>query len=321
MPLQTLYTDILKLDVEAIVNSTHEVPVLGEGLDLDIHRHAGWELMRHREMFGTLKVTDAIITEGYELKASYVIHVVGPRFDFRHPDETLEKLYQTYINALTLADHHAIKSIAFPLIGSGYFGIPFDLALETAEKAIHEYLKTSTLNVYLALVDPVRSTKFLHAKARMIEYVRRHYRENVIETLHAAPMMHYHRSIDNEDVEDLNGKLTETFSDMLFRFIFEKKIDEVKMYQYAGLTKQHFSKIRSQQDYIPKRKTAMVLAVAMHLNLDETIDLLATCGYTFQTSNHFDLAIKFYISRKMYDIDEIDQSLFELNLETLRNYG
>ena len=85
----------------------------------------------------------------------------------------------------------------------------------------------------------------------------------------------------------------ESFSDMLFRLIREKGESEVEVYRKAGITAQHFSKIRSRSDYQPTKDTVIALALALKLSLPETKDLMRTAGLAFTHSSKKDMVIEY----------------------------
>ena len=80
LPLQIIRQDIIKMQVDAIVNSAHPHAAIGYGVDSRIHDAAGPLLFKAREQIGSIPVSKAFMTEGYKLMAKHVIHTVGPNY-------------------------------------------------------------------------------------------------------------------------------------------------------------------------------------------------------------------------------------------------
>ena len=127
------------------------------------------------------------------------------------------------------------------------------------------------------------------------------------------------KSVKNrsETLEDILAKPGQTFCDKLFSLIHEKNQDDVEVYKRANLDRKHFSKIRSNVNYRPTKKTALALAIALRLNMDETADLLARAELALSPSNRGDLIVMYFIERQKYDIWEINSMLFKFGQPTL----
>lgn len=138
--------------VDAIVNSANPRPVVGGGVDRAIHKAAGAELLVARKKIGDIATSKAAITPGFHLYAKYVIHTVGPVWqDGNHGEREL--LASAYTASLRLAADHECSFIAFPLISSGVFGCPSDIAIATATQAIRNFLQEHEMEVYLVVFD------------------------------------------------------------------------------------------------------------------------------------------------------------------------
>lgn len=115
-------------------------------------------------------------------------------------------------------------------------------------------------------------------------------------------------------------KLELTFSEKLLELIEAKGRKASEIYARAGITKTHFSKIKADKDYHPTKETALAFAIALHLDLDETTDLLRRAGYSISHSSESDLIVEFYIKKGVYNIDRINNQLDLRGHKTLTNW-
>ena len=135
MQLEVVTADITTLDVDAIVNAANTRMRGGGGVDGAIHRAAGRGLLKECEQRfpDGLATGSAGWTNGHNLRARWVIHVVGPVYDATHSDRGL--LESCYRNALRVADQLIASSdmssftMAFPLVSAGVYGWPKDDAV------------------------------------------------------------------------------------------------------------------------------------------------------------------------------------------------
>ena len=129
--LEAIQTNIVTLDIDAIVNAANTTLLGGGGVDGAIHRAAGPELLAECRKLGGCPTGEARITGGYRLSARHVIHTVGPVYrDGRHGEPEL--LASCYRESLKLAADHSLATIAFPAISCGVYGYPWEEAVEIA---------------------------------------------------------------------------------------------------------------------------------------------------------------------------------------------
>ena len=82
-----------------------------------------------------------MVTTGGNLKAKHIIHAVGPRFQ---EEDSEWKLRMTVLNALKKAGEIGAKTVVFPPMGAGFYGIPLDVSARITIETVKEYLSNAT---------------------------------------------------------------------------------------------------------------------------------------------------------------------------------
>ena len=151
--LALMQGDITRVEVDAIVNAANAALAGGGGVDGAIHRAGGPTIMEECRKIGGCPTGSAVATHAGRLKAQYVFHAVGPRYQQRGDEEQL--LANAYQSCLDLAEQYQIKSIAFPSISTGVYGYPVTLAAPIALRTVVRHLQqpTSLQQVIFVLFD------------------------------------------------------------------------------------------------------------------------------------------------------------------------
>ncbi len=151
--IRIINADITTLSVEAIVNAANPTLYGGGGVDGAIHDAAGPNLLhackniRKSQYPQGLPTGQAVITPGFNLSAKHIIHTVGPVY---HKDD-LALLADCYRNSLKLAEDHNCKSIAFPSISTGAYGVPITQAVKIVKKVIDSFESQHIKEIILVL--------------------------------------------------------------------------------------------------------------------------------------------------------------------------
>lgn len=335
MPFTIVRQDITKIRADAIVNAANTDLQMGGGVSRAIFEAAGVsQLQAACDRIGPIKTGEAVITPGFGLPAKFIIHTAGPIYRPGEKEQNEHYLRLAYTNSLKRALENDCKSIAFPLISSGIYGYPKDEALQVATSAIEDFLKDNDIDISLVFFDKAAfsiSQKLLEAVA---SYLDKHHIETR-ESRSKEPLELEQSSLfktdeliskENEPVfieifdpssgaatplDALVGNLDEPFSRMLLRLIDAKEMSDVEVYKRANLDRKLFSKIRSNKNYMPSKRTALALAVALKLSLDETDELLERAGYALSHAVKFDVIVEYFITNGKYNIFEINEVLFE----------
>lgn len=186
MPFQIVRDDITHIHADAIVNTANPKPIVGSGVDAGIHRKAGPQLLEARQKIGPIAIGDAAVTPAFGLDAQYVIHTVGPAWHGGHSGEE-RTLRSCYARSLQLAKQLRCASIAFPLISTGNYGFPKDLALQVAMDTIRGFLRKNEMLITLVVFDRDSFQLSSRLSAKITNFIDEHYIQEAARWQQGAP--------------------------------------------------------------------------------------------------------------------------------------
>ena len=332
MPFHIVRQDIAAMSADAIVNTANPMPVIGDGVDAAIHEKAGPELLAARRQIGKLAPGQCAVTAAFGLSARYVIHTVGPMWKggLMGEGRLLRKCYES---ALALAQRHGCESIALPLISTGNYGFPKERALNIALNAIGAFLLKYDMTVYLVVYDREScrlsenlmgavtafiDDNYIDAKPKLLRRRADSAAGRAVLEECCAPMMAPCAFVPKAaTLDELLAQTDAGFSETLLKLIDRTGKKDSVIYKRANVSRQHFSKIRNDPGYKPTKSTAIAFAMALELDLEQTQDLIGRAGYTLTRASKFDVAIMYFIDRRIYNIIDINLTLFSLDLPTL----
>lgn len=107
----------------------------------------------------------------------------------------------------------------------------------------------------------------------------------------------------------LNHNKSKSFNEILFTYIDEKGVKDSEIYKKVDIDRKLFSKIRCNNNYIPRKNIVIKLCISLGLNKDNFNKLLNSAGYSL-SNNKFDLVITYCINNSIYDINIINDYLY-----------
>ena len=126
-------------------------------------------------------------------------------------------------------------------------------------------------------------------------------------------------AIPQFSLSDVIAKKERSFSDELNELVTKSGRSNAEIYTAAQMDRRLFSKICNKPDYRPTKLTALALAIALELTLDQTKEFISRAGYALTHSSVTDLVVEFFISKGIYNVQAINEALYELDQPLLGN--
>ena len=158
--------DITDLEADAFVYYAQPDLALGSGFGGAVAMRGGPAVQKELDEMGPVETGESVVSGAGNMKANHIIHAVGPRFQEAGTDA---KLRTTMVSALRCAEEQDIKTLAFPLMGAGYYGIPPDVSAKVMCDVLAEHLsgESGLTEVTICVFDTPQSNAVQGALASL----------------------------------------------------------------------------------------------------------------------------------------------------------
>jgi O-acetyl-ADP-ribose deacetylase (regulator of RNase III) len=150
MPVMVIHValgDLTQLTVDAIVNPTNSLGLMSSGLSLTIKEAGGQAIEDEAVASAPIAVGAAVVTTAGDLFAKAVIHV--PTMEEPGMKIGVENVRRATRAALLAAARVNHQTIAFPAIGTGTGGVPWDEAARAMADELRAHKLPLPATVYL----------------------------------------------------------------------------------------------------------------------------------------------------------------------------
>ena len=133
--------DVRRLDVDAVVNETNESLRDRSGLSGALFAAAGPDLDFECAHTEGCRTGDAVLTKAGALRASYVIHTVGPRYNKKYHTAAENALHNCYRNIMRVLKEHKLRTLACICVYSLRKTYPRAAAAHIALRTLRRFLE------------------------------------------------------------------------------------------------------------------------------------------------------------------------------------
>ena len=239
-------------------------------------------------------------------------------------------LANTYLEIMCRAKESGCATVLMPFLSESTTDIPRDQDYQIAAGILIPYAAEHNMTVFLQqqrtdfLIDfGIHLELLLHLNASDVPFHAPQPHPDTCKDLLGPPIfppapapsrreLHPKKSdvtLDPQLRSELDAELAKfntqtcesddaSFTDRLFQMIDERGLTDPQVYTRANISRQHFSKIRSTKDYKPTKPTAVALAIALELSLQDTENLLERAGHFLLDQTKFDIIVKYFITHR-----------------------
>jgi O-acetyl-ADP-ribose deacetylase (regulator of RNase III) len=152
------YGDITQLTTDAPVSSDDGNLSMGGGVYFALLTAGGSEIRTQANKHKPLNLGDVAVTCAGQLIAKYIFHAVTVDYN-RIVRASEESIHAITLKCMRIADTLEVHTIAFPALGTGVAGFPFQLAAEVMTRTITDYLTTyeTCIELVILILHSIRS--------------------------------------------------------------------------------------------------------------------------------------------------------------------
>ena len=169
--------DITDQQVDAIVNAANTRLDHGAGVAGAVIKKGGYGIQKESDNYirqhGLLNDGEVAVTGAGKLPCKRIIHAVGPMWRKAEQEKCKRALRMACLESLAAASGKKCKSIAFPAISSGIYGMPKDICAKIMFDAVKEYVtqrdpsKSTLIDIRFVNIDDLTVKVF---KKEFIEF-------------------------------------------------------------------------------------------------------------------------------------------------------
>ncbi|MBX2862526.1 MAG: macro domain-containing protein, partial [Leptolyngbyaceae cyanobacterium MAG.088] len=144
--LKILFGDLTEQTVDALVSSDDAMLTMNSGVSAALAEKAGGSFREDAQCFTPARAGRVVVTPAGDLPARFVFHGISIGMDGEYQQfPTRDVIAEIVDSCFYQAETLSIKSIAFPILGTGNGGFPRGVALDTMFRIIaHRLLRRIT---------------------------------------------------------------------------------------------------------------------------------------------------------------------------------
>ncbi len=144
--------DLTALSVDAFVYYAREDLAIGSGYGTAITGRGGVVVKKDLDEIGSIAMGEAVISTAGEMNAEHIIHACGPKFQEKDVEA---KLRDCMVSSLRAASESGIRTLAYPPMGAGFYGVPLGLCAKVMLETITDFVQgqTSLEEVVVCVID------------------------------------------------------------------------------------------------------------------------------------------------------------------------